>query len=605
VLASAGPQRALGAAGLGAEPLARTPVAGWELATLHRLSTRADATGAVAGLPREWAGPVVDGAPISLARHPTVTGLAPGSWSFPAAAVETAEMAAAPAAGHIPGVRLHTRRGAVRWGGRAAATGLALSPGGEGGDAGRAAFTVGGPMLSDSAHLTLSAQLERREQPVAAFWPAGDEGAAWQVAALERYDRDLAAYLEPGAATATSGSLFGRFDWKIAAEHLLSVHGAFSRQNRDGWAEEWAAGDLLGLSTGATDAFAGVRLTSLLTDALSQETGVTVTRSARAFAPRSPTGTDAILPATGLMESGARIGRAGVETGDFERTAVRVESGLAYRWADHTFRGGVALDLDGFRDRYDERTGEFASADVERFREGVGAFAGQRLDTREVRYTSPRLGAWIGDSWLVREGLELEATVRFDAQRLPADEVRTDATWGRYTGLDNAAASRHADPCIPLRLALLGRGRPGADGAPGGRRPLQRATGPGGHGAMGPGEPRGAERAGRRRRRGVAGRGGSGRGDPSHPPGRVGAATPDGAGRRRVDAAAPRRARADGGGDGAGDGVPPPLDRPQRDPHARRRTTSTGAPSSAASRRGWGCRSPSRAPAAGSTTTTW
>jgi hypothetical protein len=411
------------------------PLGDRSLEQLLRTASRADPAGFGRPGANGGMGIVVDGVPVGQ------SGRLFGAGTLPLFAIRTAELAVAPVDVELAGfgsglLVLHTARGPNAWSGRGYADfsggGLVSSPGFGSGSIGnssvRAGATVGGPIVGDSAHASVTVEFERATLPLWQNFALGDEAEQWRGRAAGR-SVDLGRFEGVRGAERNSLRAFGRFDWQVAEGHELSVRaGALQAPE----SEATVAGSRFATAGNAFDtrelaAFAG--LTSELFGGLLSELRLTFQAGERGLTAGADTGGIA----TFFVPLGAGI--AAVEPGA-TRTAARLFGGsetLHFRYGAHQLKAGLHLET-ARHERGEPVRAQYLYGGGAAFDAGLGVFS------RRARATVPdfaitRQALFAQDRWTPAPGLDVVIGGRYELERLPSTLFSADTAWLRLTGL--------------------------------------------------------------------------------------------------------------------------------------------------------------------------
>jgi hypothetical protein len=406
---------------------------------LTRSSARMSADGSAEGLPGMLGGMILDGALFRPVRHPLLPGGLEAS-PLPLAGLASGEVVTngvdvewGRAAGGV--LMAASRMGAARptLTGRALVGASAVSPasaevaGSESATSLLGEVAYSGPLMSDSARLTIGASLRRLQTPMAAAWPQSDPAAALLNQfggehALQRYAR-----AEP--ATENGVGAFGSLAWLLTGRHRLSATAHFGHAS----AVPMAAGSPFAAAS-ATDALGMASLYSTLSDRFDNDLRVSVTRSERdadvAFTtPFTYLAGDAIA-----LGGSSRMSRA-------SETVVTVADALHFGLGPVTAKVGVELSRSAHS--YTHRAGAGGSywfGDIEQLLAGQGVFARTEGPAGLASWGTPRPAGFAQVNVPFGAGLHMLLGGRAERETFPGDRVRQDTAWLRLTGISNTEA---------------------------------------------------------------------------------------------------------------------------------------------------------------------
>lgn len=450
-----------------------------ELTWLGELSSAGGPGLEVEGLPAHLSGIYVDGLPVTLSRHPSATRGTLDAAHLALSAFEGAELVTGGTDVEWSGVSGgilsgHTRRGTPdlhvegfgNWSSGSEAMLVPTPLAGSSAASGtyremQGGFLVSGPLIRDTASFVAGLEVWRVETRAAA---PGDSLSA-RVAAIAEQAHGVT-FPDAAAAPLRSDavSAFLRMDWKVGADHQLSLRSSFasSPEAREGVGApsgRWRSGRFEG-----RQASAGADLASQLTERLYQEIRVGADFASRVYQAepgREGIAVDAV--STRIFADGWTYGTDAGLLGDFRQAAVRGSETLHYHAGAHRLKFGLSAAVQSYDYGYDaSRSGEFLFSGLGGFADAQGAFFQTVAASPEATFSVPEFGAFLQDTWRAGLGLEIVAGVRFDAERLPRDQVNRNLAWFERTGLDNAdfrATSVRFSPRLSFTWDLQERNR--------------------------------------------------------------------------------------------------------------------------------------------------
>ena len=295
----------------------------------------------------------------------------------------------------------------------------------------RAGATLSGSVIRDTAQFVLGAEAWRVRAPLPRPWEPSALDAALLAVAQDSFGVDLGGYMQPRSISTDVVSGFGRFDWQIAPAHVLSVRANVAHLS---------AGDLdlgalhtasLGASLDGEDVSAAATLTSLLSRRLSHELRFGLETSSRDY----ETGR---LPATSLVDGGFAFGSDPALPGSFSHTAIRLSETVHLAAGAHALKLGGAFTYRHYDQEYSYgREGDFIFAGDSELARREGVFEQVVGPPPMAKFSVSQIAAYFQDSWTVEPGLRLLLGLRYEAERLPRDEVRLSQAWLDSTGLAN------------------------------------------------------------------------------------------------------------------------------------------------------------------------
>jgi len=299
-----------------------------------------------------------------------------------------------------------------------------------GSDDQRGSLVLTGPLSPDSAVFVLGASVQHQHLWRPAAWRADSLGLAVASVASDSFQQDLSGYLSNGTQSANLVSGFGRTDWLLSGQQMLSVWGT---------ASSLTLGDP---AVGPYPAALGGRLTARQ---LSVAASLTSSLSAR-WASEFRVGVDAgvrdytagtAVPLTVFADSALTAG--GARPGRFSRTTVRGSEAVEWRVGAHGLKAGISVRYDAHAQDYAaDRTGSYAFGGLTQFAQDSGWYVQTVGLVQEARFKTGEV-AWFGeDVWTPLTGLEVTFGLRASHEHLPKQQVPLDSEWLRLTGLDNS-----------------------------------------------------------------------------------------------------------------------------------------------------------------------
>ena len=426
--------------------LERLPERNREFAELGRFSSVSLETLSVEGLPARLTGMVIDGIPYVGVAHPGLADSTFGSAAFPFSQfagaelltngvdVEYAGLAGASLSGRtVRGTRDLQVRGFADWSGEALRSSDHFDPESVANTTLRGGVLITGPVIRDTAHFVLGAEVRRLETPLPKAWTSTGLDSALLAVAGDSFAVDLAGYLRPRLVTADLVSAFYRFDRQIGEGNALTVRTNFAGLS----VKNPHVGDSpfigLGAKLEGVDANGVAQFTSSLSPTIGMELRVALEYSKRDYRSLD-------LPATVLAEGPIAFGDDPAFPGRFERLAFRASEAFHLRLGTHQLKVGGSALVASFDHAYAfGRGGQFVFGGINDFAGLGGAFVQSVGPPPSARFITSEFGGFLQDTWRATPGFEMTLGFRVDAEVLPGDEVPLNDAWLERTGLINNA----------------------------------------------------------------------------------------------------------------------------------------------------------------------
>ncbi len=307
----------------------------------------------------------------------------------------------------------------------------------------RGALLVGGPIVRDTAWAMLGVDARRLESRFGAPWPGGAAANAIAAVARDSFKTSLAGYQSPVTERSDLVTVFGRFDWDIAAGHTAALRAAVT--NLTAHDLDLGTGRFVGLGTAldGRDVSVSGSLRSRLVGSLHSEISLAVDRSMRDYGAPSLPGT--VLPADGLV-----AGSDGALPGRFERDATRFSATLFYQLGAHVLKAGATTSWTSHDISYDPwRAGTYVFGSAADFTRRRGAFVQSVGGVPDAAFTIGSVAAFAQDSWSPVGGLSVLFGARLEREQWPTGEVAANPHWVSLTGLSNAVVPRFKTRASP------------------------------------------------------------------------------------------------------------------------------------------------------------
>lgn len=292
-------------------------------------------------------------------------------------------------------------------------------------------FWLSAPVIQDTASFVVGAEVWRRGFPLARGW----DSLAARVAtvALESHGVTLEE-AGPDDLASEVVSAFGRFDWQIASTHFLTVHANLASVP-SAYTSEVAAVSGSGIRFNGTDISAGAMLTSRLGRRLAQEVRIGIESGRREY-DEEVQAAGSGLPRTRIAAEGFRFGADPGVWSSSEQMSVRASETIHFWIGSHRLKAGISAGITSYEQGDTEgRAGEFVFSGPEQFARGQGYFRQTLGPVAGSSFSLSEAGVFVQDTWTPTRGLDVLAGVRFDARRLPLDEISIDQEWIDRTGL--------------------------------------------------------------------------------------------------------------------------------------------------------------------------
>ena len=362
--------------------IGRVPGRTREFTELGRFSSTTLGSIGTQGLPGRLSGILVDGVPYAGAVHPELAESPFGAASFPLTQFGSAELlspgvdveyagfAGATLSGRtLRGTRRLEVRGYGDWSNQGLTTSDHFDPGSVSHTTLRGGVLITGPVIPDTAHFVLGAEVRRLATPLPRAWSPNGLDSTLLAVASDSFGVDLAAYMRPRVVTADLISAFGRFDGRLSEQSAVSLRANLARLevgNPELGQQQPFIG--LGANLEGTDVNGAAQLTSSLTAGIGMELRVAVEYSEREYLSDD-------LTATLLAGSPIALGSNPTLPGRFERQAFRASETFHFRLGTHQLKIGGSAVVSSFdlapRSR---RGGGFVFGGIDDFSNSSGSF---------------------------------------------------------------------------------------------------------------------------------------------------------------------------------------------------------------------------------------
>ena len=295
----------------------------------------------------------------------------------------------------------------------------------------RGGLMAGGPVVRDTAWALIGVDARRLETPLTSPWPNDSQARLAVQLAHDSLGADLSGYLGPLTQRTDLVTVFGRFDWQVAADQSVALSAAVTNGTSSGLGLGSDRPVGLGSSLTARDITAAARYDSRLASSLSLQLSFSVDRSLRDFAAPS-------LPGLAIVSDALWAGADAALPGRFERDATRGSAALLWRLGRHELKGGFAASWTSHDITYDPyRAGVYylgAAGDLGQVR---GAFVQSVGGVSAAAFTVNAAAGFIQDSWSPLTGLNVLFGLRLERETWPLGDVAADAAWRQLTGVSN------------------------------------------------------------------------------------------------------------------------------------------------------------------------
>lgn len=295
---------------------------------------------------------------------------------------------------------------------------------------------ISGSLVRDTALYMLGFNYESLELPSANPWEADSTsfgGAAvslrdtLSVVAADSFGTNVSQFVAPTVRTFRGGNGFGRLDWQFSRGL-----GLFTRFNFAKWKEQ---NPLVGeqLMSGAGTRLDGQDFSAALGVTAS---GTTIANEFRLGVRASKRDwTSAVLPATNLVAEAAAIGFSPLLPGLFDQRSIDVNNTVHVTLGSHRIKLGLGASFGKWKENYGfGRNGIYTFGDLDAFGNGQGDFF-QVVGPGSVEFSTRDVELFLQDVWSLSDGFQFQAGLRFDNQKLPADEISTNAAWISASGV--------------------------------------------------------------------------------------------------------------------------------------------------------------------------
>lgn len=428
------------------------PLESRDLGELAKRTSVATASGSAFGLPASMLGVAVDGIQLGGARRASLPADAAGAALVPLGMLSTAEMTHAAVDVEWNGAGGGFLSGYGERGGRTLRlesfgtwTGSALTarsaPGADGLEFNtlQGGAVVSGPIVRDTAHFVVGAEVWRLRTPTQREWLARGLVDDVASAARDAYGVQLEEQLGTRVADRDVVTAFGRFDWQISGDHMLDLSAHLASVPTSP-----SSGPRYGLGAGGAFSGQDVTATATLSSRLNarwfQESRLAIVSSQRdheAGRVAAASGSRA-LPNLSFVEGGLTLGDEAVVPGRYDQRTIKLQHAWYLRAGAHRWKGGLALDLNRYDHvyRYAE-AGEFIFTDAAQFASGQGFYSQIDGPALGADFSLPRFSVFLQDTWNVTPGLQLLLGARYDRDFWPRERVALNRDWLINSGLAN------------------------------------------------------------------------------------------------------------------------------------------------------------------------
>ena len=394
-----------------------------------QLSSVAD-EGSVEGLPWRFADLMVDGARVGSVGAQGAAGNATTALAMPTRSLAAITVGGTGFDVEVGGSGVGLTATSMRGGGSAGLTGGAF---GGTSDLG-AALAVGGPIQRDTAHAIIGVDYQRSEVSRPAWFPVGDaEGLALVDAARNAYATDLSPLLRPSGLTEERASGFGRLDWQVDDRYAILARLAGSRAVSTDMPIVAGVAKPFGTRREATSAQASLGVLTRLTRRISSEL-----RISGDVGDASADASD--IAVSSFAGRGLAVGGSADEGSSDQRAALRA-SGIIH-WSSTTHRiklGGIVASHRFESQGEPASAGIFQYGDAADFAAGNGAWRGLANYGGSGNFRMLERSFFAQDAWTVTDGFAVTLGLRIDGNRVPVEDLASNADWLALTGVDNSA----------------------------------------------------------------------------------------------------------------------------------------------------------------------
>lgn len=300
----------------------------------------------------------------------------------------------------------------------------------------RGGVVLGGPVVRDTAWGLIGVDARRLETRLAAPWPSDSEANLAVTRAHDSLKADLSSYLRPVTERTDLVTVFGRFDWQVAAGQSVALRAAVTNGSSNDFALGADRPVGLGASLNARDISASARFDSRLASNLNAQLSFSVDRSVRDYAAPS-------LPGLAIVSDGLPAGSDAALPGRFERDATRASAALLWRLGAHELKGGFVASWTNHDIAYDPwRNGVYLFGSAGDLVQGRGAFMQSVGGVPSAAFSITSAAGFLQDSWTPLAGLNVLFGLRIEREQWPRGGVTPNAEWLRLTGVNNAAVPR-------------------------------------------------------------------------------------------------------------------------------------------------------------------
>jgi hypothetical protein len=287
--------------------------------------------------------------------------------------------------------------------------------------------------------------MHKLQTPTASVWGLDENAAAALINAASTRGEDLANFALPYSVESTSFSGFGRFDWQLADNNLLSVRAALGSVEPGSTGFDLAAAGMPELTASARDLMISAGLSSTLSTNWAHELRLGFTNSVRKHSDDD----DVLLPAT-TVANGALIGGAQNLLGEFTRSDISLDQSLQIPFSEHQLKIGLGLGLALHDNTFaNNPVGDFTFGGATQLAQGQGAYVQAVNASPEVNFSNVHVHGYLQDTWLAAAGVQLVVAARIDLQTLPQQDVNADSVWIAASGLDNTSFDDRAVSISP------------------------------------------------------------------------------------------------------------------------------------------------------------